>query len=256
MVTVREHTERNSALELSVIIPAWNEAAFLPKTLDALAGAGRDAGLTLEVIVVNNASTDATRDVARAHGVRVVDEPERRIAAVRNAGAAAARAPWLLFLDADTGVTREHLSAVADALSDGYAGGGAPIAFDAPVPRFYTAGVVVWNALARRLKLAAGSFVFARADLHRAVGGFDGRAYAGEELGYSRALRRQGRRYGLDFGVLVTAPVVSSARKTQWYAPWQHALVLVTFLLFPWAGRFRRLTWFWYLRPKQHAERR
>ncbi|QGM22571.1 glycosyltransferase [Spiribacter sp. 2438] len=235
--------------QLSVVIPAWNEAGFLPETLAALDNALSEAGIHAEVIVVDNASTDDTAAVAAAMGVRVIREPERKIARVRNAGAEAAQAPWLLFLDADTRVSGEHLVAVRAARDQDLAGAGATVALDVPVSGFFALGTRAWNGLSRRFRVAAGCFILARADLHRAIGGFDERLYAGDEIWYSRALRRAGRREGLEFRLLNTPPVVSSARKLDWYAPWQHFLVVLTFLLFPWAGRFRRLSWFWYRRP-------
>lgn len=235
---------------LAIIIPAWNEADYLPGTLAATTTAVEQLAEPVEIIVVDNASTDATGRIAAAHGARVVAESEHRIARVRNAGAAAARAPFLLFIDADTRVTGEHLAAVLHALRDGWAGGGAPIGLDHGGNRFYATGVAAWNRLARALGLAAGSFVFARAELHHAIGGFDERVYAGEEIAYSRRLARLGRRRRRRFALLDTAPVISSARKLDWFPVWQHVLVLLLFLVFPWAGRFKRLTWFWYRRPR------
>jgi glycosyltransferase involved in cell wall biosynthesis len=234
---------------LSVIVPAWNEADYLANTLTALAGAAEQADIPIETIVVDNASTDATRAIALDHGARVVDESERRIARARNAGARAAKAPRLVFVDADTRVEGVHLRAAYDALKRDWAGGGAMISFDRLNGPLQRVGLAGWNALARRLHLAAGCFVFVRAGLHVEAGGFSEKVYAGEEIDYSRRLRRLARQRGLRFAVLDSPPVVSSARKVDWFRPWQHALVLFTFVLFPWAGRFRRLTWFWYRRP-------
>ena len=109
---------------LSVIVPAWNEADYLGDTLSALKRGAEQAGIGIETIVVDNASTDATRAIALDHGARVVDEPERRIARVRNTGARAAKAPGLLFVDADTRVEAIHLRAAGDALDRDWAGGG------------------------------------------------------------------------------------------------------------------------------------
>jgi len=237
-------------LVLSVIVPAWNEADYLADTLSALQRGAEQAGIPIETIVVDNASTDATRAIALAHGARVVDESERRIARVRNTGARAAKAPGLLFVDADTRVEAVHLRAARDALDRDWAGGGAMITFDRVDGTLQRLGLAGWNALSRRLHLAAGCFVFVRAGLYAELGGFSEKVYAGEEIDYSRRLRRLARQRGLRFDVLDTPPVVSSARKVDWFRPWQHALVLLTFVLFPWAGRFRRLTWFWYRRPE------
>lgn len=235
--------------ELSVIVPAWNEADYLANTLLSLKAGAEQAGISIEIIVVNNASTDSTRTIALDHGARVIDEPERQIARVRNTGARSATAPALLFVDADTQVEGLHLRAAKDALDSGWAGGGAMITFDRVDGALQRLGLAAWNALSRRMHLAAGCFIFVRADLQAELGGFSEKVYAGEEINYSRRLRRLARRQGLRFAILNTPPVVSSARKVDWFRPWQHALVMLTFVLFPWAGRFRRLAWFWYRRP-------
>lgn len=235
--------------ELSIIIPAWNEADYLPATLASLQASLQTHSLTAELIVVDNDSTDATADIAADAGARVVHEPEHRIARVRNAGAETACGDWLLFVDADTRVEPAHLECLLAATDRSCAGGGAAIGFDRLQSLPQRLGVAAWNSLSRRCRLAAGCFVFARADLHAAIGGFNEQLYAGDEIGYSRQLDRAGRQQGRRFVILDAPPVISSARKMDWFRPWQHALVLATFVVFPWAGRFKRLTWFWYRRP-------
>jgi hypothetical protein len=81
---------------LSVIIPALNEAALIA---DTLAAASKDPHT--EIIVVDGQSTDPTPDIAAASGARVLRAmPPRSVQ--MNAGAAAARGAYLLFLHADT----------------------------------------------------------------------------------------------------------------------------------------------------------
>jgi cellulose synthase/poly-beta-1,6-N-acetylglucosamine synthase-like glycosyltransferase len=85
----------------SVIIPVRNGARTLGRCLDALR-AQTGAPMRPEVIVVDDASTDGTVEVAQAHGVRLLTLPRRQgPAAARNAGAAEAQGEVLLFLDAD-----------------------------------------------------------------------------------------------------------------------------------------------------------
>lgn len=84
---------------ISVIIPSWNDAALLEKCLAALAAQTRPAD---EVIVVDNASTDATADVARSFGARVVTEPVRGILRATSTGFDAASGEILARLDADS----------------------------------------------------------------------------------------------------------------------------------------------------------
>lgn len=79
---------------LDIVIPTLNAAATLPAVLDAVGGG---AG----VIVADGGSTDATPAVAAAAGAAVVAAPRGRGTQLA-AGAAAGRAPWLLFVHADT----------------------------------------------------------------------------------------------------------------------------------------------------------
>jgi rSAM/selenodomain-associated transferase 2 len=84
---------------LSIVIPTLDAAAVLGATLDALApGMAR---LNAETIVADGGSTDGTRGIASAHNARVISGAAGRGAQLA-AGAEAARAPWLLFLHADT----------------------------------------------------------------------------------------------------------------------------------------------------------
>lgn len=84
--------------QLSVVVPVLDEAAHLPALLETLA-AQRD--IDLEVIVADGGSRDTSRQIATAHGASVVTATRGR-GAQMNAGADAARAPWLLFLHADS----------------------------------------------------------------------------------------------------------------------------------------------------------
>ncbi|SMH39622.1 polymer biosynthesis protein, WecB/TagA/CpsF family [Rathayibacter oskolensis] len=102
----------------SVIVPAHDEAAVLERTLEPLAPAA--AAGALEVIVVCNACTDATADVARSFaGVTVVEIEEASKTAALNAGDAIATTWPRLYLDADVDVTPEAVWTVFDALTRG-----------------------------------------------------------------------------------------------------------------------------------------
>lgn len=84
----------------SVVVPAHNEADGLATTLEALRA--QDVDAAYEVVVVDNASSDATADVARAYGARVVPEPRRGVCRARQTGVEAARGEVVASTDADT----------------------------------------------------------------------------------------------------------------------------------------------------------
>jgi glycosyltransferase involved in cell wall biosynthesis len=96
----------------SVIVPARNAAATLAATLAAAA-----AEQPAELIVVDDGSTDATREIAAGQGARVVDGPGTGPGAARNAGAAAASGEVLVFLDADCRPVAGWLAAGLTALA-------------------------------------------------------------------------------------------------------------------------------------------
>ena len=172
--------------EISVIVPAWNEANELPRTLPVLQRALDELGLAAEIVVVDNASTDGTAEIARAHGPHLVLEPERHIARVRNAVAAAARGRSLIFVDADTRPSAELLRVTLSLLDSGsVCGGGARIVFETPDRILYRWGTVFWNAIALRLNLAAGCYVFATREAFAATGGFSEHVYAGEDARFA-----------------------------------------------------------------------
>ncbi|WP_018873746.1 glycosyltransferase [Thioalkalivibrio sp. ALJ16] len=240
---------RSDRPRLSIIVPAWNEERLLPRTLDNLHAVAQATANGYELIVVDNASTDATARIAGEHGARVVTEPERQISRARNAGARAAGGEWLLFVDADTWPDRELLQATVAALAGGQVcGGGTVVAFDDLPHPLYRAGARAWNALARRLRLGAGCYLFCTRRAFAATGGFSERVYAGEEVWLSRALRRWGRRHNQRF-VILDVPVATSGRKAEWFGLLRQAGLLAQVLLLPWTLRSRCGAWFWYTRP-------
>jgi glycosyltransferase involved in cell wall biosynthesis len=87
-------------LDLSFVVPARNEAAGIGACVDALIR--QEADLKVEVIVVDNGSSDDTAAIATAHGARVVHEPRPGLAHARQAGLVEAQAPILVYVDADT----------------------------------------------------------------------------------------------------------------------------------------------------------
>jgi len=196
---------------ISFIVPAYNEEHELSKTLAAIRTAASGAAQPYEIIVVDDASTDATPEIASRAGAKVIPINRRQIAAARNAGGRAAEGEYLFFIDADTRIDRAHVSGGIAALEGGYAGGSARVAMDGFVP--------VWGRMLLRgfasvyfgLNLGAGAFLFTTRRNFDSTGGFDEQYFAGEEVYFSIALKKLG-----GFKVL-REPVVTSARKMRMY---------------------------------------
>ena len=88
------------APQLSVVVPAYNEELCLGRCLEAMSRQTCPAE-RFEVIVVDNGSTDATAEIARHYGARVLAEPRKGVARARQTGFEAARAKIIASTDAD-----------------------------------------------------------------------------------------------------------------------------------------------------------
>ncbi len=198
---------------LSFVIPARDEEAVLGQTLDSIRAASEATGESFEIIVVNDASIDRTREIALEGGARLIDVALHNIGAVRNAGAREALGEFLVFLDADTLLPFETLSAAVHALSAGVAGGGAWVQLDPDTSWFQRSMAATFCFLWQRVcGWAAGCFIFCRREVFNEVGGFDEQYLAAEERFLSVALRRKG-----EF-VLLKEPVITSARKLRLFS--------------------------------------
>jgi glycosyltransferase involved in cell wall biosynthesis len=85
---------------VSVVIPVRNGVNYLEAAIQSVLGQGN---VEVEVIVVDNGSSDGSRTLAESFGapVRVISEPRKGAAHARNAGVRQARGEYLAFLDAD-----------------------------------------------------------------------------------------------------------------------------------------------------------
>lgn len=224
-------------MKISVVIPAYNEEKLLGACLASVrASFGAAAALSpeYEVIVCDNNSSDSTPALAAAGGAKVVFEPVNQIGRARNAGAGAAAGDWLLFIDADSRLEAGTLRQLLAAIESGRCcGGGARVGLEGIPNRWGWAVVALWNLISRVFRLAAGSFLFCRADAFREAGGFSGALYAAEEIDLSLKLKRWGRGRGLGF-VILPGPHKSSGRKFALYTPLDFLAVLLRLVFTPW----------------------
>jgi len=108
----------------SVVIPAYNEAAQIADCIRAVE-ANRDESMSLEVVVVDNESSDRTVEIARELGVRAIENTTGKrlsISSLRNAGAAETHNSILVFLDADMIVPGGWLQKIGEYFSRGLEG--------------------------------------------------------------------------------------------------------------------------------------
>ena len=203
----RPVTAESQAPALSAIIPALNAAATIARCLDAITAQLSD---DVEVIVVDDGSTDDTFEIASHYDVRLLKLPRNMgPSAARNRGAEMARAPVLFFLDADVAIAPGGIARARAAMSRGDADAIIGSYDDDPaakssISRFKN---LAHHYFHQRSRTEATTFWGAcglvRREIFFAAGGFDEQRFGIEdvELGYRMTAR--GVRIVLDPGLQV-----------------------------------------------------
>ena len=204
---------------ISLVIPAHNEAGFLPGCLESAGLAAEKVDCGVEIIVVLNRCTDRTGEIARSHGCGIVCEDAKNLSVIRNAGVAAATGEIIVTCDADS---RMHPDSFVDILrridSGKFVGGGALV-----LPERWSLGIVASGfAIMPYLMFSGvsfGLFWFRKKDFD-AIGGFDERFVSVEDVDFAQRLKAYGGESGRKWGTLVRAPLVTSCRKFDLFGDW------------------------------------
>lgn len=193
-------------MELAFIVPAYNEEALIGRCLESILRELESAGCDAEVVVVNNASTDRTRDIASSYPqVRVIDEPIKGLVQARHAGLMATSAELVANVDADTILPSGWIETVIRSFNQDprlVALSGPFIYYDMSrirrgiVRAFYYGGFLTY--LINRYVLRVGSMVqggnfVLRRSAWLEVGGYDRSiSFYGEDTDVARRLARVG----------------------------------------------------------------
>ncbi len=227
-------------MKLSIIIPAYNEEDYLPATLDAI-----DAAMTgdAEVIVVDNMSTDSTRDIAVTRGAKVVTETERNIGKVRNTGAEAASGDVLVFIDADSIVRPSIFEKILDAVSDERCLGGSAAVEYEPIDNrpFIHLFMKLYPILGEWMKMRGGALQFCRPDVFSDLGGFDRTIYVGEDIDFGWRLESLAQDRNAHTAFIEEPKVLTSSRR--WNRMGLVRLLFFTHPITVFAAR--RIRFFW-----------
>lgn len=196
-------------MNLSVIIPALNEAETLPRLLTSLR-----AGELSEILVVDGDSWDGTQDIAREWGATCLPSARGR-AAQLNRGAAAARGDWLWFLHADTVLPPDWERQLRRAMEDpAVVGGGFRSVIDAPGAGYRFLEAWGWLRMRVQRSFYGDQGIFVRRDLFERLGGF-AEIPVCEDAELSKRMWRAGR------VVILPGPIRTSARRWQRNGWWR-----------------------------------
>ncbi|MDR3642539.1 MAG: glycosyltransferase family A protein [Candidatus Doudnabacteria bacterium] len=208
-------------MNISVIIPAYNEENYIGATLQSIIDS--EPSNLLEIIVVDNASTDATADIAAKYKqVRVVREPKKGLTRARQAGLDAALGDILVYIDADTIARKDWFAELNKefetdkdiiCLSGPYRYYGLP-EFKNPLTKWwYHYWFIVWYWFAdffishtQGYVVTGGNFA-AKKQALLGIGGFDTKIeFYGEDTDIARRLNQFGKiKFSKDFWIATSA---------------------------------------------------
>ena len=198
-------------MDITLIFPAHNEEAYIGNAIDVAKKYSR--GKLKEIIVVDNASTDKTAEVARAHGARVVFEGQKGLTSARQAGFEATSSEFIAYLDSDTLITPQWIDIVERAFSE------RPdiVSLSGPRRHFGTVWYRRWilNAVwvvapltyyVVGYMILGGNFVAKRSAIEK-IGGFDRSiAFYGEDTDLAKRLSKVGKTlFRMNFYVYASA---------------------------------------------------
>ena len=193
-------------MRLSFVVPAYNEEAYLPACLESILAQTAGIEAATEIIVVNNASTDSTREVAlRYPGVIVVDEMRKGLTFARQAGFAASSGELIAHVDADSRLTPGWVESVLRTFTKepALAALSGPVVYYDLTPRqrvlvrvFYFVAFMSYAMNRYVLRVGSmvqgGNFITSRPALE-AIGGFNlGISFYGEDTDIARRLNAVG----------------------------------------------------------------
>ena len=217
-------------MHLSIVIPVLNEAGGIAATLAAArAACAAYAGMDTEIVVVDGGSSDASRSIATASAVQIVDSARGR-ARQMNAGAAATSGDILLFLHADTLLPTDAVSAIAAALTAQQACWGR---FDVQIAgRAAMLPVIAWcmNSRSRFTGIATGDqAIFVRRTAFAALGGFAEQPLM-EDIALSRRLKQQAT------PCCLRQRVTTAGRRWEQHGVWRTIVLMWSLRLRYWLG--------------------
>jgi hypothetical protein len=181
---------------ISVVIPVRNGAAHLRRCLSSIKANLQPAD-RVEIVVVDNGSSDGSAEIARGCGARVISLPDLKVGACRNAGAAAAGGGILAFIDADNEVAPGWLQTCVSAFQDPQMGAAG---CQYRTPEGATWVQRIYDTLRARTTerrdvewLAAGNLAVRRTVFDQ-IGGFDEQLEACEDVQLCQSVRQAGYR--------------------------------------------------------------
>jgi glycosyltransferase involved in cell wall biosynthesis len=180
--------------KISVIIPAYNEERLLPGCLDSIMNLDYDKEL-IEIIVVDNGSTDRTREIAESYGAKVIRDDSKNVSGLRNLGVRESSGDIIAFVDADCVVSKDWLQKAAVYFDDlNIAAWGSP----PTIPKDATWVQKTWYIVRQKdakihdVDWLESMNLFVRKEKFNSIGGFNESLVTCEDVDFSYRLKAHG----------------------------------------------------------------
>ena len=210
----------------SIIIPAHNEENYIGECLESIKLAEQEvSGNHVQIIVAANRCTDKTAEIARKFGAQVIDNQDKCISMIRNAGVRAAEGDIIVTIDADSRMTKGSLKEIAEMLESGkYVGGGTRSKFERVSLGILCSGAyvavnlipIMWK---HKAALSGGMFWCYKRDFEK-IGGFDESLVSLEDMDFAARLNKLGVSRGQKYGTLKKSYILTSSRKFDEFGDW------------------------------------
>ncbi len=203
-------------MKISIIIPLYNEEKLIASTLQSIMRAKnnfeKDPENNLEVVIVDNNSTDKSVDICKKFNVKIVTEEIHNIAKVRNTGANHATGDVICFLDADSKVSTNIFTLIKERMSsEKYIGGGTKFKLDKN--NLFFKLIYVASTVFTRVSGLSGVLIYVKKEDFTEIGGFNENYYAAEDIDFVLKMKNLGKVYNKKFSNINQGYVVTSSRK-------------------------------------------
>lgn len=174
--------------KLSVIIPAHNEENYLEKTLKSL----KANKFPFELVIICDSCSDKTSKIARKYAKKIYNVDFNNISKTRNFGTKKSKGDFLLFIDADTSVSKNYLSEIYNASKEYDYGCAKWISESKSV----LGKLIAWNnnRYNKQHKTFSGNS-FIKKSLFKKVGGFNEKMLKGEDTDLGDRLKKIDTKY-------------------------------------------------------------
>ncbi len=210
----------------SIIIPAHNEENYIGECLESVKLAEKEVpDCRVQIIVMANRCTDKTAEISEKFGAQVIDNQDKCISMIRNAGVRAAQGDIIVTIDADSRMSKGSLKEIAEMLESGkYVGGGTSSKFERVSLGILCSGAyvavnlipIMWK---NKAALSGGMFWCYKRDFEM-IGGFDESLISLEDMDFAARLNKLGVNRGQKYGTLKKSYILTSSRKFDEFGDW------------------------------------